>query len=254
MIIEDEALARDFLAKTIRNIFPHIEIAAMAESVQESVAWLNTPGNDVDIIFMDVLLIDGSCFEIFRNTRIDAHVIITTAFDKYALKAFEENCIDYLMKPIREEDLRRAISRCCGSIRSTNLDNLLAALSSRSKIEYKERILTYDDGHIVPVSIPSVMCFVSESKENYAVTKDGRRHAVKEALDTLMTCLDPEKFFKISRSCLVAKDSVNSITKSLDGRLFITVRSLSGDSDNDTTFNFTVSRSRAKDFLSWLES
>lgn len=254
MIIEDESMARDFLAKTIRNIFPNIEISAMAESVQESISWLNTPGNDVDIIFMDVMLIDGSCFEIFRNAKINAHVIITTAFDKYALKAFEENCIDYLMKPIREEDLKRAVGRCCESICSTDLDKLLAALSSRNKIEYKERILTYNDGHIIPVGIPSVMCFISESKENYAITKDGRKHAVKETLETLASCIDPEKFFKISRSCIVAKDSIHSITKSLDGRLFITAESPSGDSGNDTKFKFTVSRSRAKEFLSWLES
>jgi len=254
MIIEDEALARDILAKTIKNIFPQTSIVAMSESVRDSIAWLNTPGNDADIIFMDVILVDGNCFDIFRNTRINAHVIITTVFDKYAIKAFEENCIDYLLKPIKEEALKRAIGRCRNSVKSTDLDKMLAVLSSRNKIKYEERILTHYEGHIIPVSIPSVMCFISEFKVNHAVTKDGSRHAVKETLDTIMSCLDPEKFFKISRSCIVAKENVNSITKSLDGRLFITVHNPSGDSDDGPTFKFTVSRSRAKEFLSWLEN
>ena len=254
MIIEDEAMARDFLAKTIKDIFPEIEIVAMTESVQDSIAWLNAPGNAADIIFMDVMLIDGSCFEIFRNTEINSHVIITTAFDRYALKAFEENCIDYLMKPIKAEALKRAIGRCRDSMCSTNLNNLLDALSAKNKKDYKERILTYDDGHIIPIGIPSVMCFISESKENYAITKEGRKQAIKETLDTMTSCIDPEKFFRISRGCIVSKDSIHSITKSLDGRLFITVGSPSGDSENGPMFNFTVSRSRAKEFLSWLEN
>ena len=109
-IIEDETMARDRLARTLTENFPDIEIVGTAASVQESVEWLRT--GQPDIIFMDVELSDGKCFEIFKKTEVHGHVVMTTAYDNYAVKAFETGSIDYLLKPIELAALQRAIGRC----------------------------------------------------------------------------------------------------------------------------------------------
>lgn len=111
LIIEDEALSRNNLAKMLKDNFSDIEIIGITSSVQSSVAFLRAE-NDVDIIFMDVELSDGDCFEIFRQTDVKAKVIMTTAYDSYALKAFEAGSIDYILKPVNETALRRAVNRC----------------------------------------------------------------------------------------------------------------------------------------------
>ncbi len=109
LIIEDEAMARQKLARTLTETFPDMELVGMASSVKESVAWLQNPDNKADVIFMDVELSDGECFEIFRQVEITAQVIMTTAYDSYAVRAFEVNSIDYLLKPVEPSALRRAV-------------------------------------------------------------------------------------------------------------------------------------------------
>ena len=112
LIVEDEKLAQQTLQRALERNFPDIEVVAITESVKGTLAWLRTPGNTADLIFMDVELQDGSAFEIFKQETITAKVIMTTAFDKYAVKAFEAGSMDYLLKPYDDEALLRAVSRC----------------------------------------------------------------------------------------------------------------------------------------------
>ena len=112
LIVEDEIMAQKSLIRTLAQNFPDMEVVSTTGSVKGTVEWLNTPGNHADVIFMDVELSDGECFEIFRQTDVTAKVIMTTAYDSYAIKAFEAGSIDYLLKPVDLDSLKRAVARC----------------------------------------------------------------------------------------------------------------------------------------------
>lgn len=252
-LIEDETMAREQLARTLTENFPDIEIAGTAASVREAVTWLRT--GRPDIIFMDVELSDGQCFEIFKKTEVHGHVVMTTAYDNYAIKAFEAGSIDYLLKPIELPALHRAIERCRQSgMPAMDVDQLIRTLSARTQTAepWKERWLVHFNDRIVPVKTADIACFYSESKDNHVVTRDGATYVVDNSLDTIITELDPAQFFRISRSCIVAKESVESITKLFGGRLLVSLPDHAkrrGDGPD-----LTVSRARVDDFLAWLEN
>lgn len=250
-LIEDEAMARNMLARTITEHFPDIEIAGTAGSVREAVEWLKT--GRPDITFMDVELSDGKSFEILKKTQIPGHIIMTTAYDNYAVKAFETGCIDYLLKPIELPALRRAVERCrVSAATTTNVDRLIAALSGQTAAPaWKERYLVHFNDHIVPVKTADVVCFYSEAKDNHVLTRDGICYVIDASLDGIAAELDPEVFFRISRSCIIAKESVESVTKLLGGRLQVNAKDV--DLRRFSGLDLTVSRARTDDFLAWLE-
>ena len=253
LIIEDEIMARKSLEKLLANNFPDIEVVAELGSVSESVAWLETNPEALDAIFMDVELSDGECFEIFRQVEVKSHVVMTTAYDNYAVKAFEAGSVDYLLKPIDATALRRAVERCRQSQASIDVDKILGALSeARKSKDYKERFLVHLNDRIVPVKTSEVAFFFSEDKNNHAVTRDGTVYIVDSTMDNIITGLDPECFFRISRSCIISKDSVESVTKLLGGRLKI-VSKVTPSRNIGPEPDLTVSRSRGDDFLEWLE-
>ena len=215
----------------------------------ETVAWLEDPANKPDIIFMDVELSDGVCFEIFRQTEVKAKVIMTTAYDSYALKAFEAGSVDYLLKPVEPEYLKRAVSRCQSRSGNVDLDAIMKVLGNAtadSKKEYKERFIIKFNDRIVPLQASDIAYVYSEEKNNYLVTNDGHKYIIDSSLDVMSEELDPAVFFRISRSCIVAMKAIRSILKQQGGRLRITA-------DPEPSFEMTVSRSRVDDFMTWLE-
>jgi len=260
-LIEDEIIAREHLAKVLKDEFPDMEIVGESDSVAGSVEWLRNPDNHADVIFMDVELSDGKCFEIFRQVDIDAHIVMTTAYDNYAVKSFEVNSIDYLLKPIRREDLRRAVERCRRQDErqgSVDVSQLMAALGGVPKGEnkWRERILVSINDRIVPVRTADIAFFFSEDKVNYVVTMEGSPWIVDASLDAMVSVLDPSLFFKISRSCIVAKDAISSVTKLLGGRLRVSTK-IPADRQKalgQDVPDLIVSRSRSDDFLAWLQT
>ncbi len=253
LIIEDEIMARRSLERTLAGNFPDIEIVAELGSVRESVEWLKNHPDTAETIFMDVELSDGECFEIFRQAEVKAHVVMTTAYDNYAVKAFEAGSVDYLLKPIDLPALTRAVDRCRNSTPSLDVDKILGALSEgRRAKEYKERFLVHLNDRIVPVKTEDIAYFFSEDKNNHVVTHEGSVFIVDSTLDTIMTTLDPERFFKISRGCIFSKEAVQSVTKILGGRLRVFPKT-SLPSNMGHSPDLTVSRSRSDDFLAWLE-
>lgn len=253
LIIEDELMARKSLRKTLDTNFPDLEVVGECGSVAESVAWLKDRGDDPDVIFMDVELSDGECFEIFRQVDVKAHVVMTTAYDNYAIKAFEAGSVDYLLKPIDIGPLRRAVERCRQASGGLDVDRILGALN-RYKAEpgYKERYLVQFNDRIVPVKTSDIAFFYSEDKNNHVVTHDGAVYIVDSTMDSLMDGLDPERFFKISRGCIFAKDAVQSVTKLVGGRLRV-IPTVTLSRNLGPAPDLTVSRSRCEEFLEWLE-
>jgi DNA-binding LytR/AlgR family response regulator len=248
LIVEDEMMAQKSLIRTLTQNFPDMEIVGTTGSVKSTLEWLKTPGNNADVIFMDVELADGECFEIFRQHEVKAKVIMTTAYDSYAIKAFEAGSIDYLLKPIDPSALKRAVARCRMSGGDTDIEKLLKAIGSdrAPKKGYKERYIIRFNDRIVPVPTDDIAYVYSEEKTNYMITFSGNKYIIDTSLDVMVEDLDPEKFFRISRGCIIAMNAISSIIKQAGSRLRIVARP-------EAPFEITVSRSRVDDFLDWLE-
>ena len=247
LIVEDEIMAQKSLTRVLMQNFSDMEIVGYADSIKSTVNWLKDNTNSVDVIFMDVELADGTCFEIFRQVDVKAKVIMTTAYDSYALKAFEAGSIDYLLKPVDASALKRAVARCRMSGGQLDVEALMKALGgSTPKREYKERYIVRFNDRIVPLETSNIAYIYSEDKNNYLVTFEEHRYIIDSSLDVVADELDPGQFFRISRSCIISLKAIGSIIKQPGGRLRIAARP-------EPNFEMSVSRSRVDDFLRWLE-
>ncbi|MBO5733159.1 MAG: response regulator transcription factor [Alistipes sp.] len=253
LIVEDEIPAQITLKKLIDKCCPDSQIVMTRTSVNSTVKWLEENPNGADVIFMDVELSDGICFEIFEKVKISANVIITTAYDNYAINAFKINSLDYLLKPIVEEELQRAWKRCVERIEAHHEPNIEALLDIVSKVgtqtekEYKKRFIVKAGEKIVIIPVDDIAYCYSEDKSTYAVCRNGTRRLLDYSLDTVQEMLDPKLFFRISRSCIVSINSIENISKHLGTRLKL---QLNPKADEDVV----VSRSRTSDFLEWLDN
>jgi DNA-binding LytR/AlgR family response regulator len=239
-------MAQKSLIRALPQNFPDIEVVGSTTSVKGTVAWLKEPGNVADVIFMDVELSDGICFEIFRQVEVKAKVIMTTAYDSYALKAFEAGSVDYLLKPIDTSELKRAVARCRMSGGTIDVETLAQAMGVSDRKNYKERYLVRLNDRIVPLQTVNIAYVYSEDKNNYLVTFDGQKYIIDSSLDVISDELDPDYFFRISRGCIISMKAIGTIVKQMGGRLWIMATP-------EPSFEMTVSRSRVDDFMTWLE-
>lgn len=250
LIIEDELVAQQALVRSLTTNFDDIRIVGVLDSVDKSVSWLENCQSYPDVIFMDVELSDGKCFDIFERTKINCPVIIVTAYNNYAIKAFEVNSIDYLLKPVSVADLARALERCRNrqikSAENIDIEALRAAISSEAR-RYKQRYLLRYNDKIVMVETANIAYFYSEDGCTYLMTLTGDKYLMDNSLDTISKELNPANFFRISRSCIVSDKAVGNVAKRLGNRIKLTLKPAS---DIDSF----VSRSKTADFLTWLES
>ena len=253
LIVEDEIPAQITLKKLIDKCCPDSQIVMTLTSVRSTVKWLEENPDGADIIFMDVELSDGICFEIFEQVNISANVIITTAYDNYAISAFRVDSVDYLLKPIVEEDLARAWERCRERLERNNTPNIEALLDIISQAgtpqnrEYKKRFIVKAGEKIVIIPVDEIAYCYSEDKSTYAVNRNGTRRLLDYSLDTVQEMLDPKLFFRISRSCIVSINAIENISKHLGTRLKLQLKPRSEE-------DVVVSRSRTSDFLEWLDN
>ena len=244
LIIEDEPLARGHMIKLLTEQFPETEVVGAVGSVTSAVQWLQA-NPAPDVIFMDVELSDGISFEIFSQVEVSSPVIMTTAYDQYAVKAFEVHAIDYLLKPIEVAELRRAMGRIASG---ENAKPNTEAMHSILKDVRKEKFLIRLNDRIVPVRTDEVAYFYSEDKNSYIVTLGGSSYILDDSLDTIANGLDPAAFFRISRSCIISDRVIDSVSRLMGGRMRISLRpGILAATD------FTVSRARVEDFMAWLE-
>lgn len=251
LIIEDEIPAQINLRKAIEKEFVDLEIIGCEDSVKGAVKWLSNPENQADIIFMDVELSDGMCFDIFAQTPVKGAVIITTAFDNYAIKAFRVNSIDYLLKPIDHSELKEAVEKCrqrlSSKVEKESLDiSLLKKIWQGEQQDYKRRFVVKFGDHITVVESEQIAYFFAENKSTYLVTTDNHRYILDNSLDTVSEQVDPQQFFRISRNCTVSLHSIKDISKHFSNRLKLHLAP-------KPEFDVFVSRSRTADFMMWLE-
>lgn len=253
LIVEDEIPAQINLKKLIEKCCDQSRIVMTLNSVRSTIKWLQENPEGADVIFLDVELSDGICFEIFEEVEVSAQVIITTAYDNYAVNAFKVNTIDYLLKPIIESDMRRAWERCKERLEQRTTSNIETLLDIVSKANtpkdkmYKRRFTVKMGEKIIIIPVEDIAYFFSEDKSTYAVNRNGTRRLLDYSLDTMQEMLDPSLFFRVSRSCIVSINSIENISKHLGTRLKI---QLTPHSDDE----IVVSRSRTSDFLEWLDN
>jgi len=248
LIVEDETIAADKLERMLNDVDPSIEVAGKTGSIKESVRWLLE--NQVDLIFLDIQLSDGISFKIFEQIPVNTPVIFTTAYDQYAIKAFQLNSISYLLKPVRKSDLEESLHkfRQLRSAFSIDFDALLSQLQGKDP-EFKKRFLIQIGEKIRKIEVADVAYFYVLEKAVYLKTREGQSYPVEYPLDKLENLIDPSRFFRINRKYLVSMDSIANMVAFSRGRVKLELKP-----DASEEFDTIVSIERSPDFKKWLNS
>ena len=249
LIIEDEELAVKKLQKTLAGTDAGAEIVGTADSIKSSVEWLQQ-NPAPDLILMDIELADGQSFEIFNLTEVKSPVIFTTSYDEYALKAFKVNSVDYLLKPVQKEELQAALNKFnklhSNGQPAINIESLVKELQQKLQHkEYRKRFLVKHAQKLVSIDVGDIAYFYSDGRLNFFKTTDNRKFVVDYTMDELEDMLDPEKYFRISRSFYVSIDSVDKIDDYFGNRLILGIKPVV---DKEAL----VSREKVTEFKKWL--
>lgn len=245
IIIEDEKPAARMLQRKLEKL--NIPVQVMLHSVREAVEWFQLNPHP-DLIFLDIQLSDGLSFEIFEKVTIQSPIIFTTAYDEYALRAFKLNSIDYLLKPIDEDDLEIAVEKYKKTISAKpaiDMQMIRQLFTSSQAPEYKKRFSVKVGDHIKIIPIEEVELFYSEFKGTFIHTFEGRSFLLDTSLESLEKELDPTHFFRISRKYIVGHTALKDIVVYSNSRLKLTLKSYNKE-------EVIVSRERVGVFKEWL--
>lgn len=248
LIIEDEQLGAERLAALVHEIDPAHRVLAICPSIRDSVEWLGTHPAP-DLILMDIELADGQCFDIFSQVEVTAPVVFTTSYDEYALQAFKVNSIDYLLKPVRKEELQAALDKL-SRLRSQfgggaiDINRLLEQLQ-QGRSAYRSRFLAKQGNKLIAIGIEEIAYFYAEDRITLFRTWDGRRFVAEYKLEELETMLNPQDFHRINRSVIAHVRSVQEIHNHFNGRLKVILKPAL---DKETI----VSREGAMAFKLWM--
>ncbi|WP_330442882.1 LytR/AlgR family response regulator transcription factor [Flavobacterium sp. C4GT6] len=247
LIIEDEKPAARLLQRKLLKL--NLEANTMLHSVEEAVEWFSN-NEHPDLIFLDIQLSDGLSFEIFDAVPVNSAIIFTTAYDEYALRAFKLNSIDYLLKPIDEDDLEVAVNKYRERIPakdsfSFDFDQIKRMLVNPLDKNYKKRFTIKMGQRLKMINIEDVECFYSENKGTYLHTNDNRDYLLDGTLELLEGELDPAKFYRVSRKFIISVNAIKDIVMYTNSRLKLVLNTYDGD-------EVIVSRERVNDFREWL--
>lgn len=249
VIIEDENIAARRLERIIVEL--GFTVKKKLSSVKKSIEWFETKHN-TDLIFLDIHLSDGLSFEIFEKVDVNAHIIFTTAYDKYAIKAFKLKSIDYLLKPIDKNELIAAINKYKSYIKNTYTPSInkeqietIQNLLCKDKKEYKKRFLVKKGCHIHSIEINNIKCFYSENKASYIYDNESRSYIIDSSLDEIEHLVDNKIFFRINRKSIININFINDIIMYSNSRLKIKI-------DNLKLEDMIVSREKVKEFKNLL--
>ncbi len=253
LIIEDEALAVKQLRHMILNYDPSVEIVGTLDSVEASVAWFQTH-EPPDLLLADIELVDGQSFDIFEQVPVQCPVIFTTAYDEYALRAFQVHSVDYLLKPIQEEVLHKSL-RKLGEMKKlygkgdAGIDlKALGALLRQgpSPAEtYRDRFLLKQGARLIPVEVHEVAYFFTRDRLTFAKTWDGRSLAMDYTLDELEHLLDPKRFYRVNRQFILCPKAVEKIHLHFNYRLKVDLKPAAEE-------EVFISRDKATEFRTWM--
>lgn len=249
LIVEDEIYAAQGLEKMLRTIEPGLNVLRVIGSVEETIEYL-LENPTIDLIFMDIQLSDGISFEIFSETKVEYPVIFTTSYDEYAIKAFQVNSVDYLLKPIEKAALQKSIDKYkklfATPTQNKQIEQMLAQISFVKK-EYKSRLLVKTAKGMLTLPIEEVAYIYIDSQMVFVKTTSNQRFALEKTLDELEKQLDPSKFFRLNRQFIVSVKAINAIHNYFNNTLKI---ELKPPIDRE----IIVSRYTVKSFKDWFDS
>lgn len=249
VVFEDEKLASDRLIELVKSLRPETEVMAAMKSVEAAVLWLQN-NEHPDLIISDIQLLDGPSFDIFEEVEVKTPVIFTTAYDQYAIKAFEVNSVDYLLKPIQKEKLGTALDKydqmgASSEKGSIDIEQIKLVLREE-KTEYKARFLVKLGQRIKAIPTEKIAYFFSQDKLTYLVTFEGQKLPIDQTLEELEGLMDHKFFFRVNRKFMVHFDSVTDIHPYFKGRVKL---GLNPHFDDD----IVISSEKTPVFKRWLD-
>ncbi|MBP3601341.1 MAG: response regulator transcription factor [Alistipes sp.] len=248
LIIEDETAAAVNLKSILRSVMPDCNVIDVLESIEESVDFFNDKSQPTpDLVFMDIHLADGESFRIFDSVEIQAPIIFTTAYDEYALRAFKVNSIDYILKPIKAEDLRHAIDKftLLSGMERNDYKSRVNTMIESSKRDSQRVFLVHYKDKIIPLSIDDVAFFYTSNEKVSAHTYSGERYVIDRTLEVLQSLLPNDEFFRANRQFIVARKAVKDIAVWFGSRLSLNL-------SIETPEKIIISKARVPEFKQWL--
>lgn len=244
LIVEDETAAYENLVDILKEVSYDIEISGNTESVTQTIHWLQS-NPAPDLIFMDIHLSDGSAFTIFDKIKLETPIIFTTAYDRYAIDAFKVNSVDYLLKPVKVEDVKHALDKY-SKLTYQDIMHYLSQLSLLAPApKYKDKLLIPYRDKLLPVSMKDVSCFYTAGKSTCIYLKDGSTYPYSKTLEQIMATLNPGDFIRANKQFIIARDSVTDITIWFDSRLLVTL-------DVEVPERIYISKNKASEFKAWV--
>jgi DNA-binding LytR/AlgR family response regulator len=253
LIIEDEEIIANVLQGKIKAVAEDIKVIAILPSLKTARKWF-MENAEPDLIFMDIQLSDGVSFDLFNHVEVSCPVIFTTAYDEYAIRAFKVNGIDYLLKPIDSDDLKKAIDKCRQFIKGKtgfggDLQQLIQSLANPQlqKKAYKEKFIVNVRSQWMPVSTTDIACFAKEAV-NYVYLLNGEKYIIDfDTLEEIEDLLDPEKFYRANRQHIVNLEAIQTVKMQDNAKLIIRLK------EPLQKIEIDMSRLKAPHFKKWLD-
>lgn len=249
LIIEDEPQTAQVLKEIIVGIRPDNEIVGILDSIDKTVKYLSLKENTPNLIFMDIQLADGESFEIFSRVSVDCPVVFCTAFDQYTLQAFKSNGIEYILKPIKEDDIRSAFDK----VDKLNLsfhtnEYIVSILKSRfpDQKSYRTSLIVQHKEGFIPIPVQNIAFFYLLNEIVYVYCLDNKKYSVFKTMDEIESTLDPEQFYRISRQIILNRKAIKEIQPYMNRKVIV-------KTDLQTSERLIVSRLKVTSFLKWIE-
>lgn len=249
LIIEDEPHNAQILGEIIVQLKPGSVILDVLESIKQSVQYLSDQNNKPDIIFADIQLADGLSFEIFSTINVRCPIVFCTAYDQYMLQAFKTNGIEYILKPVKEEDIKAAFIKYDTLKESLKVEPDAmdrAVQSHRSKVTYKTSILVHYKESLIPVSVFDIAIFFVDFEVLYIQTFDNRRYAVFKSMSEMESQIDSSLFFRINRQVLLNRNAIKEVQPYFNRKVIV-------KTDVQVKVQLIVSRLKVVEFRQWME-
>ncbi|WP_308992452.1 LytTR family DNA-binding domain-containing protein [Mariniflexile litorale] len=223
LIIEDEHTASENLKYHLNNIEPSITIETTLETVADAVSYFNNEFF-AELVFVDIHLADGISFEIFEKTEVNIPIIFTTAYNEYAIKAFKVNSIDYLLKPIDEDELREAINKYKSlKLKYPINDQFQQLLKLINRKSFKSTYLVQQRDTLLPLEINGIAYFTIDAGVVKAITLDNKSFVLDKKLEEIELEINPEQFFRANRQFIVQRNTIENLKMYFNGKLILNI-------------------------------
>ncbi|MCR8556283.1 LytTR family DNA-binding domain-containing protein [Mucilaginibacter sp. BJC16-A38] len=253
VVIEDEPVSARNLAHVLQTIDDGIQVINILSGVKDAVEWFSEQQTGYDLIFMDIRLADGLSFDIFKQVKITKPVVFVTAYNDYAIQAFKNNGIDYILKPFDQHEVKQAIDKFKNLVnqpgqqpRETDLSELIEQLSVNSKA-YKKSFLVHFRDKLIPVETAKIAWFYTANELVYAQTTDARQYVIDFTMEQLEKQLDPTVFFRANRQFLINRKEITEVDFYFNGRLSVKIKPAPPES-------IIISKARVPEFKTWMNN